>query len=96
MTLQKKIAELKTQYDIVAEINLDPCHDMPEFHVKAWFKQIMSEIHKKTYEPNDRIIFTLTRGDVYADNDVVAGAVITQFQKRLNEIDISNYFVILL
>ena len=45
---------------------------------------------------NERIIFTLTRGDVYADNKVVAGSVITQFQKRLNEIDISNYFVILL
>jgi radical SAM protein with 4Fe4S-binding SPASM domain len=96
MTLQKKITELKTQYNIIAEINLDPCHDMAEFHVKAWFRKIMSEIHKEVYEPNERIIFTLTRGDVYADNEVVAGLVITQFQKRLNEIDISNYFVILL
>jgi radical SAM protein with 4Fe4S-binding SPASM domain len=96
MTLQKKIAELKTQYDIVAEINLDPCHDMAEFHVKHWFRKIMSEIHKETYGPNERIIFTLTRGDVYANNEIVAGSLLTQFQKRLNDIDISNYFVILL
>jgi radical SAM protein with 4Fe4S-binding SPASM domain len=96
MTLQEKIAELKTQYDIVAEINLDLCYDMDEFHVKAWFRKIMSEIHKEAYGPNERIIFTLTQGDVYADNEVVAGSVITQFQKKLNEVDISNYFVILL
>ena len=96
MTLQEKIAELRTQYDILAEINLDSCHDMAEFHVKHWFKKIMSEIHKEEYSPNERIIFTLTRGDVYANKEAVAGAVITQFQKRLNEIDISNYFVILL
>ena len=96
MTLQEKIAKLKTQYDIVAEINLDLCYDMSEFHAKVWFRKIMSKIHKEEYSPNERIIFTLTRGDVYADNEVVAGAVITQFQKILNEIDISNYFVILL
>ena len=96
MTLQKKIKELSTQYKIVAEVNLDDWHEMVDYQTKNWFRKILTDIHKKKYESDERIIFTLTRGDRYANGSTIAGAVLIQLQKRLNEVDISNFFVILL
>ena len=96
MTLQEKIKELSAQYKIIAEVNLDGWHDMVDYQTKNWFRKILTDIHKEVYENNERIIFTLTSGDRYTNTDVVAGAILTQLQKRLNEVDISNFFVILL
>ena len=96
MTLQDKIKDLSTQYKIVAEINLDSWHEMVDYQTKNWFRQMLSEVHKTVYAPDERIIFTLTSGDRYATPDTTAGTILTQLQKRLNEVDISNFFVILL
>ena len=96
MTLQDKIKELSTQYKIVAEVNLDAWHEMADYQTKNWFRKILSEIHKTAYEPDERIIFTLTSGDRYSNIDAAAGVILTQLQKRINEVDISNFFIILL
>ena len=96
MTLQDKIKELSDQYKIIAEVSLDECHDMIDYQLREWFRRVLTEVHKEVYELNERIVFTLTRGDAYADVDVAAGQILTQLQKRLNEVDISNFFVILL
>jgi organic radical activating enzyme len=96
MTLQEKIKELSSQYKIVAEVNLDAWHDMEDYQTKTWFRKILSEIHKTAYQSDERIIFTLTSGDRYSNVNTAAGAILTQLQKRINEVDISNYFVILL
>ena len=96
MTLKEKITELRSQYDVVAVINLDPWHDQHEYDKKSWMRQIISLVHQESYFNNQRIVFTTSRGDVYKDSETPAGQLITQFQRRLNEIDISNFFVILL
>jgi MoaA/NifB/PqqE/SkfB family radical SAM enzyme len=96
MTLQDKIKELSTQYKIVAEVNLDAWHGMADYQTKNWFRKILSEIHKTAYEPDERIIFTLTSGDRYSNINAAAGVILTQLQKRINEVDISNFFIILL
>lgn len=96
MTLEEKINELKSQYDVIAVIDLDPWHDLPENDKKHWMRQILSPIHQDTYLNNQRIIFKTLRGDVYANEQSPAGKLITQLQRRLNEIDISNFFIILL
>ena len=96
MTLAKKITELKSQYDVVAVIDLDPWHDQPEHDKKPWLRQIISRVHQECYLDNQRILFTISRGDVYEDSSSPAGKLLTQLQRRLNEIDISNFFVILL
>jgi MoaA/NifB/PqqE/SkfB family radical SAM enzyme len=96
MTLQEKIKELSAQYKIVAEVNLDSWHDMVDYQTKNWFRRILTDIHKEVYEPNERIIFTLTTGDMYSNIDATAGVILTQLQKRINEVDISNFFIILL
>ena len=96
MTLQEKIKELSAQYKIIAEISLDSWHEMADYQTKNWFIKILTEIRKDAYEDNERIIFTLTCGDRYNNVDSAGGSILTQLQKRLNEVDISNYFVILL
>jgi len=96
MTLQEKIKELSAQYKIVAEVNLDAWHEMADYQTKNWFRKILTEIRKDAYEDNERIIFTLTCGDMYNNIDSAGGSILTQLQKRLNEVDISNFFVILL
>lgn len=96
MKLEEKITQLKSQYDVLAVIDLDLWHDQPEHNKKPWLRQTLSLVHRDVYLDNQRILFKATRGDVYADNDSVAGQMLTQLQRRLNEIDISNFFVILL
>lgn len=96
MNLQEKIKELSDQYKIIAEVSLDSWHGMADYQTKNWFRKILTEIHKDTYENNERIIFTLTYGDRYNNVESAGGDILTQLQKRLNEVDISNFFVILL
>lgn len=96
MTLQEKIKELSAQYKIIAEVSLDSWHEMADYQTKNWFRKILTEIRKDAYEDNERIIFTLTCGDMYNNIDSADGSILTQLQKRLNEVDISNFFVILL
>lgn len=96
MTSDEKIIELKSQWDVLAVIDLDPWHDLPEYNKKSWLSQTISLVHRDVYLDNQRIIFKTSRGDVYADDNSPAGYLITQLQRRLNEIDISNFFVILL
>jgi MoaA/NifB/PqqE/SkfB family radical SAM enzyme len=96
MTLDKKITELKSQYNVLAVIDLDPWHDVDEYDRKSWMRKILKSLHRDSYLDNQRIVFTLTRGDVYLNEKSLTGQLITQFQRRLNEIDISNFFVILL
>ena len=96
MKLEEKITQLKSQYDVVAVINLDPWHDLNEHDKKSWMRQILSLVHRDSYLDNQRILFTTSQGDVYADDNSPAGQLLTQLQRRLNEVDISNFFVILL
>jgi radical SAM protein with 4Fe4S-binding SPASM domain len=96
MTLEEKITELRSQYDVLAVVDLDSWHDLHEHEKKSWMRQIIGLVHNDPYLDNQRIVFTSSRGDVYADNDSPAGQLLLQFQGRLNEIDISNFFVIVL
>ena len=96
MKLDERITELRSQYDVVAVIDLDPWHDVHEYDKKSWMRQILGLVHQDSYLDNQRIVFTISQGDVYTDNDSLAGQLLTQFQRRLNEIDISNFFVIVL
>jgi radical SAM protein with 4Fe4S-binding SPASM domain len=96
MTLEEKITELRSQYDVLAVVDLDPWHDLPEYDKKPWMRKILEELHRDPYLDNQRIVFKTSRGDIYPDEQSPTGYLITQLQRRLNEIDISNFFVIVL
>lgn len=94
MTLNEKIAELKDLYDVVAVIDLDQWYVEPEYNQKIWMRRVIESAYRETYTANQRVVFTTTHQDVYTTPG--PGRLLTQLQRRLNEIDISNYFVILL
>jgi len=96
MTLLKQIKELSKQYSVVSVIDLDPWHDLDVFQQEFWLQKVLSAVHKDCYKNNERIIFTLSKGDTYKNQDAAAGSLLIQLQRQLNDIDISNYFVILL
>lgn len=96
MNIDEKLKELKQQYDVVAVIDLDPWHGLQEYEKKIWINRLLTEVHQPSFENNQRIVFTLTLGDVYSSDESTAGALITQLQKQLNLVDISNFFAILL
>jgi MoaA/NifB/PqqE/SkfB family radical SAM enzyme len=96
MTLEEKITELRSQYDVVAVIDLDPWHDQHEYDKRPWLREIIGLAHRDSYLNNQRVVFTTSRGDVYENIESRTGKLIAQLQRRLKEIDISNFFVILL
>lgn len=95
MNLQQKVEQLQQQYNVIAVVDMDPWHDLSDVDRKAWFREVLTPLHREEYQGNDRLVFTLSRGDVYKDADSDCGIFLKQFQRRINEIDISNFFVIL-
>jgi len=96
MTLTERINELSAQYEIVGVVDLNPWHDLDDHQTKFWLREQLEAVHRKRYTENQRVLFTLSRGDIYADDHSVTGLILTDLHRRLWEIDISNFFVILL
>lgn len=96
MTLEEQLKELKDRYDVVAVIDLDPLYELDNHKKQSWFRDVIDSKYKAIYENNQRLVFTLSRGDRYIDETARAGYILTQLQHRINEIDVSNFFVILL
>lgn len=95
MTLDFLLQDIAASYEVTDVLDLDPWHDQEEHIKKNWLRDLLQSAYKETFANNQRVVFTITRGDVYADEQSPVGALITEFQRRLNEIDISNFFVIL-
>ncbi len=96
MNVSASIQQLEKNYEILQVVDLDPWHDVP-FHEKStWLQKKLTALHRPAFENNQRIVFTLSRGDVYPTQDTVAGSLLTDFQAQLNAVDISNFFVILI
>ena len=95
MTLSDQIIFLQNQYRTQI-IDLDPWHDQPVYQQELWLKKQLMSIYKTEYKSDERVVFTLTRGDVYDAVDSPCGRLIKNFYQHLNDIDISCFFVILL
>ena len=93
MTISNKLQQLQDQY-IITVVDLDAWHDQPIYQRNIWLKKQLMAVYKTEYQQNERVVFTLTRGDVY-DSDL-AGRLIIDLHQLLNTVDISNFFVILL
>jgi MoaA/NifB/PqqE/SkfB family radical SAM enzyme len=96
MTLIEQINILQKEYNIVSVIDLDEWHTLRPHQIKQWFKNTLEKVYKPVYNDNERIIFTLSKGEVYPNKNSPTGLILSQFQRRLNDADISNFFVILL
>jgi organic radical activating enzyme len=93
MTIEQKITELTQQYNVLAVVDLN---QWPSDYNqgKEWLSSMLTKLHTDSYDNNDRILFTITR-DYFVNGDS-AGLILKNLQVLLNEIDISNFFVVVL
>lgn len=96
MNITQQLEQIQKQYKVLAVIDLDTWYGLEFFKREPWLRNTIQALYKKEYANDERIVFTLSRGDTYATKESTVGHIFSQLQNKLNEIDISNYFVILL
>ena len=95
MILFNKISELASQFTLHL-VDLDSWFDQPGYQQILWLKKQLMSVYKPSYDLNERVVLTLTRGDIYNPESPESGKLIQELYRQLNNIDISNFFVILL
>lgn len=93
LTINQHLTQINQDYNVLAVVDLDQCPDNYE-QAKIWIDDSLKNSYKPTYAPNERLVFTITK-DYFVDKSD-AGLLVKNLQVLLNEIDISNFFVILL
>ena len=83
-----------TNYDIIAEIDLDHWHTLSYSQARQWLLEQCCAAYKENYTGNQRIVFKQTLGDFYVQ-DQTLGIILRNLQLTLNKVDISSNFVIL-
>lgn len=96
MNLNDLINKYKTTYDVLAVIDLDHWHDLEFYKKTFWLRDQISKLHKENYENNQRIIFTLSQGEEYKTTQDKSGMILENLQQLLNQVDISNFFVVVM
>ena len=95
MTLPQTIDDLRSKFDLVDVIDLDLWNHNDYQGSQQWLDSNCKRIYQKEFQPNQRIVFTLCKGDIYVKDQPV-GLILRNLQILLNENDISNFFVILI
>jgi organic radical activating enzyme len=96
MTMLELIDQYQKIYDVVAVINLDQCFDVPFYQREIWLKSQIEPAWRNQFTENQRVIFTMTQGEEYSSQHSQRPNILSIVQKLLNEVDISNCFVIVL
>ncbi len=86
------LAELHNKYDVVGTIDLTTWTDDYRASTARLLRECQN-LHREAYTENQRIIF-LHNKDYYVESDMSAGIVLKNIQVMLNEVDISNYFAL--
>jgi MoaA/NifB/PqqE/SkfB family radical SAM enzyme len=79
---------------IIKTIDLNQWYKIEFFKRRDWLQKELSEVYRLSYEDDQRIVFTLSMADDYTSSTSPAGAILQTLQVLLNQVDISNYFVI--
>lgn len=92
MTLNEKIQWYSKNYQVISVLDLDQWYQLPEPQRRLWLLSKVRSYYQETYQNNQRILFTLTKGDRY-DSAESAGEILQNLQWCLNKVDISNFFI---
>jgi radical SAM protein with 4Fe4S-binding SPASM domain len=95
-TLQNLLQQYQSEFDIIDVINLDDWYSLANYERPHWLRTKVESVYRSVYEQNQRIIFTLTQGDEYLDKNDNIGIILKTLQELLNQIDVSNFFVVIL
>ena len=82
-------------YNIIGTIDLDSCFNKNNYNINSLtiIKQQLQKLHQDSYEDNDRILIQYNK-DSY-NNVSRVGEALTALQVLINDIDISNFFVLI-
>lgn len=94
MNIASKLEQLKSLYHIIDIVDLNVWFTMSSFKRLNWLEQQLTGLHRDEYQHSQRIIFTLTAKAKCEQN--TTNNVLLSLQKLLNQIDISNFFVIVI
>ena len=86
------LAELHNKYEVVGTIDLTFWTDDYQASAARLLRECQ-QLHRIAYTENQRIIF-LHNKDYYVKSDTSVGIVLKNIQVMLNEVDISNYFAL--
>ena len=88
------LTDLQQKYSIVTIIDLSAWTDNYETSTD-WLRRTLQTIHRTAYSNNERIVF-LHSHDYYVRNQQRVGIILRNLQTALNEVDISNFFAVVL
>ena len=97
ITLDTLANEYHQQFEVVATIDLDQWYDHDDVYARVpWLKKQLRRVYKEVYENQERILFTLTRGDEYHFESDEHGVIFKNLLGLIAEVDISPWFVVFL
>lgn len=96
MNLQETLEKFQKQYDVLAVVDLDEWHSQVHYNKIPWLIAKVSPLRRDVFDNDQRLIFTLSRGDEYPNANSVNGRIITSLAKILSDVDISNFFIVIL
>ena len=91
MTLDQRLSQLKATYDIVGQINLDQLNALQFFERNNWLTKQLLSVFSPDYKNNQRILLVLQNNQ----STLPILELLTEVQRQLNDVDISNFFVVL-
>ena len=91
MNLEQQLQQLRSEYSVLAEIDLSSWSDNYEQSTR-WLIRTLQQLYRTEYAANQRIVFVHQHDYHVADSQI--GLILKNIQIQLNEIDISNFFVI--
>jgi radical SAM protein with 4Fe4S-binding SPASM domain len=94
MNLEQKLQHYRSTYNVLATVELDHWHTLKPYQRDTWLRNTLKTLRQDSYESDQRIVFTL-ESDEYVDNDPL-GLILRTLQIQLNEVDITNFFVVVL
>ena len=93
LTINQHINQLNQDFKVLAVVDLDQCPEEYE-QAKTWIETHLKQIYKPVYANDERLVFTITKDFFVKESDT--GLLIKNLQVLLNELDFSNFFVIVL
>ena len=96
MTLEHLLQKYQSNYNLISVVDLDNWYTIAPTNRAEWLRNLLHRCYQPAFNDNQRIVFTLSLGDEYYTQTDIAGVILTTLQEQLNQVDISNFFVVLL
>jgi len=95
MNLEQKLEYYRKKYDVLGTVDLDHWHTLKNYQREPWLKKTLTALRREEFASNQRIVCSLHTEQKRDENDTL-GIILRTLQIQLNEIDITNCFVLVL